>query len=188
MVLVGTTLVDASVVGATFCCDLEACAGACCTLEGGRGAPLDDAEVPLLHEAFEFAREYLRPISIEAIEARGLVDGVPGDHATRCIDRRECVLVYFDNGIARCSLERAYLDGKTAWRKPLSCHLFPLRVRRFGQEILRYEQIQECRSGRERGAAQNVPLHRFLKEALSRAFGKSWFDQLDARYTEHSSP
>jgi hypothetical protein len=181
MLLVDSIVVDDEVVTARFCCDVQACAGACCCLEGGRGAPLEDAEVPLLRESYAAAKDYLPSSSREIIEQRGPVEGVPGDYATVCIDRRECVFVYFDRGIAKCSIERAYLEGRTGWRKPLSCHLFPIRFRRFGQDFVRYEQIAECQSARERGAAEDVPLLDFVREALIRKFGEQWYHQLKQR-------
>lgn len=184
MLLVDTIFIDDAIPAARFCCDLDACKGVCCTLEGGRGAPVDDAEVPLLLEAVPFAAAYLRPESREALERMGPLEGRAGDRATTCIDRKECVFVMFDGGIARCSFERAFLDGRTAWRKPLSCHLFPIRVRSVGREICRYEQIEECSPGRVHGATQDVPLVDFLKDALIRRFGEDWY----ARLREQQSP
>jgi hypothetical protein len=181
MIVVSNTFVDEAITSSAFCCDLRACKGACCCLEGGRGAPLTDGEVPLIAAAFPSAKEYLDTRSLEVIAREGLVDGWAGGLATPCIDHRECVFVYFDDGIAKCALERAYIDGRTAWRKPLSCHLFPVRIGHFGQGFLRYEQMPECRPAREHGAALNISLVDFLKESLTRAFGESWYVQLRNR-------
>ena len=178
MVIVENTLIDDAVTSSAFCCDLKACKGVCCCLEGGRGAPLTDDEVQLIAEAFPAAREYLGARSLDVIARDGLVEGWAGSYATPCIDHRECVFVYFDDGIARCAFERAYNEGKTRWRKPISCHLFPIRVRHFGQTVLRYEQIPECLPAREHGAACNIPLVDFLRDPLIRAFGNSWYSQL----------
>lgn len=175
MILADSTVVDDAVVSARFCCDLQSCAGACCCLEGGRGAPLEDAEVPLLRDAYPAVKEYLPQRSREIIDQNGCVEGRPGDYATVCIDRRECVFVYFDGTIAKCSLERAYHEGRIPQRKPISCHLFPIRVRRFGQQFVRYEEIAECQAGRDKGAAQQIRLLDFLKDALIRRFGEEWY-------------
>jgi hypothetical protein len=181
MLLVETIFVDEAIPQAQFCCDLQACKGACCTLEGGRGAPVEDAEVPRLLEAMSAAREYLRPESIAALEQMGPLEGGPGNFATTCIDHRECVFVYFDEQqIARCAFERAYREGRTSWAKPVSCHLFPIRVSAFGQRALRYEQIEECSAGRTLGEAQHVSLVDFLKEPLVRTFGDTWYSHLQA--------
>lgn len=181
MVIVEKTLIDDAITSSAFCCDLQACKGACCCLEGGRGAPLTDDEVPLIAEAFPAAREYLSSRSLEVIVREGLVEGWAGSYATPCIDRRECVFVYFEEGIARCAFERAFREGKTRWQKPISCHLFPIRVRHIGQTVLRYEQIPECLPAREHGTAQNIALVEFLKDPLIRAFGDTWYAQLHDR-------
>jgi hypothetical protein len=181
MVIVDKTFVDEAVTSSAFCCDLGACKGVCCCLEGGRGAPLTDEEVPLIAAAFPYAKEYLSAHSLDVIAREGLVEGWAGSYATPCIDHRECVFVYFDDGIARCAFERAYNEGKTEWQKPISCHLFPIRVRHLGQTFLRYEQMPECQPGREHGLASNVTLVDFLKEPLIRAFGEDWYTQLRKR-------
>jgi len=178
MFRIENTLVDDAVVAAPFCCDLRSCAGACCTLEGGRGAPLEDAEVARIAEHYPLIKEYLDPRNVAVIDREGLVEGFPGSYATACIDRRECVFVYVDDGIARCGFERAFLEGRSTWRKPISCHLFPVRVGSAGETFVRYEQIPECRSGRDRGERERVPLHRFLREALIRKFGQEWYRKL----------
>ncbi len=178
MIIVGETVIDDGVLNASFCCDLDVCKGACCYLVGGRGAPLDDDEAEEIERAFPAIRGYLPERSLQVIEKHGLVDGRPGDYATRCVDDRECVFVYFDNGIARCAFERAYLEEKISWRKPLSCHLFPIRVRRFGREFIRYEEIDECRGGRERGQQEQIPLYTFLETPLTRKYGQHWFRSL----------
>ncbi len=184
MIIVSNTFVDEAVTSSAFCCDLEACKGACCCLEGGRGAPLTDEEIPLIAAAFPFAKEYLDSRSLDVIDREGLVEAWEGSFATPCIDHRECVFVYFDGGIARCAFERAYAEGKTNWRKPLSCHLFPIRVRRAGQLVLRYEQMPECLPARTDGAAAGITLVDFLKDPLIRAFGEPWYMQLRDQQAE----
>ncbi len=175
MIVVGETVIDDDVLNASFCCDLQVCKGACCYLAGGRGAPLEDAEVDEIRNAFPVIRSSLPERSLAVIEARGLVEGHPGDYATNCVDDRECVFAIFEQGIARCAFEKAFTDGTIAWRKPISCHLFPIRVRRFGREFMRYEEIDECRGGRERGARENVHLFDFLKTPLARRYGDHWY-------------
>jgi hypothetical protein len=175
MFIVGEAVIDETVGSARFCCNLAVCRGACCCIEGGRGAPLDDQEAQEIRNAYPVVRRYLREISIKTAEAAGLVEGSPGDYATPCIGQHECAYVCFEDGIARCSFERAFLAGEIGWQKPLSCHLFPVRVRRFGQEFVRYEEIEECSGGRARGTAEGVMLHEFLKEPLTRKFGAYWY-------------
>ena len=175
MFIIGEVVIDDVVGTASFCCDLKKCKGACCTLPGGRGAPLDDDEVLELQKAYPGARQYLSQRSIAAIEAHGMVEGSPGSYLTTCIDQRDCVFVYYEDDIARCSLERAYQEGKADWQKPLSCHLFPIRVRTLGKDFLRYEQIEECEAGRTHGIHEQMKLHDFLKDPLTRKYGESWY-------------
>jgi hypothetical protein len=177
MFVIGEAVIDDAVGSASFCCDLKKCKGACCCIEGGRGAPLEDDEVLEIEKAYPVVMQYLREKSIRTIEASGLYEGSPGNFATTCIDHRECVFVYFEDGIARCSFERAFEEGKTDWRKPISCHLFPIRIRKFGQDFVRYEQIDECRPGRESGKLHEVKLVDFLKDPLVRRYGEAWYNK-----------
>jgi hypothetical protein len=180
MFIIGEAIIEDRLGDEKFACDHGACRGACCTLEGGRGAPLDDREAEEIRASFPAVEHLLSLKSLQTIKQVGLIEGVPGDYATPCVESRECVYVYFDGGVARCSFERAYLAGETHWRKPLSCHLFPIRVRRFGQEFLHYEQIDECAAARRRGSAEDIPLSEFLKEPLIRRFGTAWYETFAA--------
>jgi hypothetical protein len=177
---IGRAVIEDDVGRAPFCCDLEQCKGACCYIAGGRGAPLEDDEVLEIQKAYPIVRHSLSESSIKTIETSGLVDGVQGDFATTCVDLRECVFVVFEEGVARCSFELAYEQGLLDWRKPISCHLFPIRIRTFGQDFLRYEEIPECEPGRERGNKGNVSLREFLKEPLVRKYGQAWYDRFIA--------
>jgi hypothetical protein len=177
MFVIGEAMIEDGIEKASFCCDLQACKGACCTLPGGRGAPLEDDEVLEIEKAFPIARRFLSELNLKTIEDDGMVDGVRGDFATTCIDAKECVFVFFEEGIAKCSFERAFEQGLTDWRKPISCHLFPIRIRHFGRDFLRYEEIDECAPGRARGSEQAVPLGDFLREPLTRKYGEQWYAQ-----------
>ena len=134
------------------------------------------SKVEEIRKAFPLVKGYLREASLRILETQGLVEGTPGDHTTPCVGNRECVYVYFDEGVARCSFERAFLEGAIRWRKPISCHLFPIRVRRFGGDFVRYEEIAECAPGRSRGARERVRLCDFLQEPLIRRFGRRWYE------------
>ncbi len=177
MFIIGEAVIDDDVKQASFCCDLDQCKGACCTLEGGRGAPLENNEVLEIHKAYPLVKKYLDERSIKIIEQDGPVDGSADDPATRCIEGRDCVFVHYDNGIAKCSFETAFLNGESDWRKPISCHLFPIRIRHFGKDVIRYEQINVCEAGRTRGRIHEVKLYDFLREPLIRKYGQSWYEQ-----------
>ncbi len=180
MFVLGKVFVAEDIPRSKFCCDLPLCRGACCTIEGERGAPLRDDEVQEVVRAFPVVRPYLSRRALTIIESRGLYEGNPGDFATPCVDNRECVFAYLEDGTARCSFDHAFRGGKSTWRKPLSCHLFPIRVRNSGTDVLYYHQIEECRAGRECGRKRNTTLREFLREPLVRAYGKDWYDRFAA--------
>jgi hypothetical protein len=189
MFVVGEALIDETICKVSFKCDLSACKGACCCIEGGRGAPLADDEVPQLHAALTAVLPLLSERSRTIIGKRGPIDGRPGDYATTCIDNRDCVFVYYaGEEIAHCSFERAFDLGLTSWRKPLSCHLFPIRSRRLGTEVLRYEEIGECAPALNRGTIDQMPLFEFLEVPLIRRFGHEWYKSFRRSCREHFQP
>jgi hypothetical protein len=173
-------IVDKELLGVRFACDLAKCRGACCTLEGGRGAPLMDDEVEQIYRFFPVVEKYLPAAHLAIIEQEGLVEGIPGSFATICHENRACVFVYYDNSVAKCAFELAFLNGESSWRKPVSCHLFPLRVRPGTMPALRYEPIRECEPAVDRGESENIRLADFLRESLSTAFGQAWYAQLQS--------
>jgi len=180
MFIIGEAVIEESVARARFACDLQHCKGACCTLPGGRGAPLDDEEVIELEKAFPVVKKYLSEKSLQVIKQYGIFEGVPGSFATSCVDDRDCVFVLYDGDVARCSLEKAFLAGEITWRKPLSCHLFPIRIAPGNGERVRYEKITECAAGRANGEKNDIRLYDYLKEPLTRKFGLEWYGRFVA--------
>ena len=177
MFVIGEAIIEEEIAHERFACDLVQCKGACCTLPGGRGAPLEDAELKELETAFPIVQKYLSEKNLQRIARAGFFEGMPGNYATTCVDDRDCVFVYFEDGIARCSLEKAFVNGETEWRKPLSCHLFPIRVSKNSTQLLRYEKISECADAVTKGDADDVPIYEFLKDPLVRKFGEEWYHQ-----------
>ncbi|MDD8017917.1 MAG: DUF3109 family protein [Bacteroidota bacterium] len=177
MVVIDNIIVHESVAETKFACDLKVCKGACCTFPGGRGAPLLDEEVFEIEKAFPFIETLLPPEHLSAIENHGLVDGFAGNYATQCVDGKACVFVYYENDIAYCAFEKAFVEKKIQFRKPISCHLFPIRVDRDGNGI-HFEYFSECDPALENGKQQNISVHRFAKEPLERTFGKKWTEKL----------
>lgn len=171
MISLDHLLIDNGVFSSQFACDVARCKGACCTLPGGAGAPLRDDEVPLVRGSVEAALPYLSDRSREALKRTGPVEQVHNGWATACIDDRDCVFVVYENDVATCAIEKAWHAGATAFRKPISCHLFPIRVANFGGPYLHYERFSECAPGRERGRTEGIRLVDSLHEALERAFG-----------------
>jgi hypothetical protein len=172
-------LVDDALVTTRFACDLGACQGACCTMPGGRGAPVTDEEAEMIREATPAAMAYLSERNRGIIRSLGGTEGSSGNVATRCIDDRDCVYVYYEGTVAKCAIERAHFNGQTPFRKPVSCHLFPIRSSEvLGGEYLRYERIDQCDPALKLGRAEGVPLYKFLKEAITRAYGKRFYNEL----------
>jgi len=172
-------LVDQEILNSKFSCDLKKCKGACCTFPGDNGAPLKDDEVQSIMASLEVASKYLSPKSLRIIESKGFFDGKKGAYYTRCINKRDCVFVYYEGDIAKCSLERAYFNGESNFRKPISCHLFPIRVGSFGGDYLYYEKISECNPAIIKGESENTSMVSFTKDSLTRAYGKKWVEKLE---------
>ena len=188
MFVIGEAVVEENVATERFSCDVSKCKGACCTLPGGRGAPLEDREVDEILAAFPSAAAYLPARNLDVIAREGMVEGTPGSYATTCIDDRDCVFVYYEGDVARCALERAYADGKTSWRKPVSCHLFPIRIRRDTMDRIRYERIPECAPGRQLGLSAGTPLYEYLRPALVRKYGEQWYEEFHRACEVRHSP
>jgi len=167
-----------------FACDLERCKGACCTMPGPRGAPLHDEEIEEIGKAYPVIRKYLSFRHKDMIEERGLVQGKRGDYTTQVVDQKACVFVILENNIATCAFEKAFLNREIQWRKPISCHLFPIRVSQQPPYSLRFEDIGECRPAIERGQREDIPLWKFLEASLIRAYGQEWYNN----FAEYCKP
>lgn len=164
-----------------FVCDLNACKGACC-IEGDAGAPLTMEEVDILEEILEDVKPYMRPEGIAAVEEIGVFYmDMTNEPATTLVNEAECAFVYFDEqNTAKCAIEKAWLEGKVDWKKPISCHLYPIRVSTIGDSLaLNYEEWTICKPACACGEQLNVPVYRFLKEPIIRAFGEEFFQDLE---------
>lgn len=182
MIQVGQVLVSDDIKEKEFVCHLEKCKGACC-VEGDFGAPLEDDELPVLREIYEQVKPYLSEAGIRAIERQGTyVLDDDGDFSTPTIGGRECAYsIYDEKGVLKCGIEQAYLDGKTTWKKPISCHLYPIRItKKKNFEAVNYHKWSICSPACTLGKQLQVPLYKFLKEALVRKYGQAWYDELTA--------
>lgn len=163
-----------------FCCDLSLCKGECC-VEGDSGAPLDIEEVDLLEQEWENYKPYMTPEGVEEVERQGfMVVDVDGDYTTPLVDGAQCAYAFKENGITFCAIERAYREGKTTFLKPISCHLYPIRVKRFstGDYGLNLHRWNICKCAFECGKKNGVKLYRALREPIVRAFGEDFYEQL----------
>jgi hypothetical protein len=188
MILLDEFVIDESLFSAYFSCNLAACKGACC-VEGDAGAPLTGAEARLLQEELPQLQPYLLPQGVAAIEQQGVaVADEWSGWETPLVRGRECVYAVFEKGVALCGIEQAWQAGATAFRKPVSCHLYPIRVEYRGDRIyLRYHEWNICQSACVQGQAHQMPVFRFLKDGLIRAFGNRLYDELEAIYSNWPS-
>jgi hypothetical protein len=182
MVEIGKTLVSFDVFREFFLCDLEMCRGACC-IEGDSGAPLEEEEAKFIETDFDSFSCFLPEEHRLVIEHQGFtLTDKDGDLVTPLVNNRQCAYSFFDEeGILKCSIEKAWQFGLTNFRKPVSCHLFPVRINHYRHyDAVNYERIDICKSGRECGMKNQLPLYRFLKEPLIRKYGESWYNELES--------
>ena len=174
------TIVSEEILEKEFVCNLSACLGACC-VDGDAGAPLDEEETKILAEIYPKIKSYLRPEGIKAIEEQGThIVSEFGELETPLIEGKDCAYVIFDGKSALCGIEQAYNEGIVTWKKPVSCHLYPIRVKEYSDfSAVNYHKWHICSDACALGAELGVPVYQFVKEALVRKFGQQWFDELD---------
>lgn len=185
MLAIGDTLISEDIFDKKFVCDLSACKGECC-VSGDSGAPLDKEELDILNSVYEQVKPYMVPKGIQAVEKRGaFVKDADGDYTTTLVsDGEECAFVYFDeNNIAKCAIEKAYLEGKINWKKPISCHLYPIRINQYkNYDAVNYHSWSICKPACDCGEKLDIPVYKFLKEPLVRKYGEGWYNELDNVY------
>jgi hypothetical protein len=171
-------VISEEVVKTNFACDLKKCKGACCTVESEYGAPLRKEEIEIINGIIDAVKKYLPKIHVDEIDKKGFYDTIKNKLMTRSINKKACVFVFYENGIAKCSIEKAYLNGESDFRKPISCHLFPIRVTNFGGDILRYEKFEQCSPALKNGDEKNIKMVEFCEESLTRLYGERWYSNL----------
>lgn len=181
MININHTLISDDIASKNFVCELQKCKGACC-VEGDAGAPLEASEIPILQEEFSKIKPFLSPAGLEVLETLGVfVRDSDGDYTTPCIDgNKACAFVIQENGIAQCGIEKAFNAGATTFQKPISCHLYPIRITKYPEmDVLNYDRWQICSPACAFGEELKVPVYEFLKKPLIRKYGEDWFNQLD---------
>jgi hypothetical protein len=182
MIVLQNTVLSDDLKDKFFVCNLDKCKGACC-VEGDLGAPLEKEELSVLAEVYEHVKPYMSAEGVKAIQEQGLyVEDFEGDYSTTTIGDRECAYAIYDENLTlKCAIEAAYLDGKISWKKPISCHLYPIRITKYdGFEALNYDRWEICNPACSFGAELGVPVYKFLREPLIRRYGEEWFNELDA--------
>lgn len=184
MLQIGDTLISLDIIEKKFCCDLAACKGICC-VEGDSGAPLSEEETSLIEQEYPNYREFMRPEGLEEVEKQGAwVVDVENDQVTPLINNKECAYAIFENGSAWCAIEKAYFEGKTTFRKPISCHLYPIRIKEYPHfTAVNFDEWKICKPARKLGGKENSYVYTFVKDALIRRFGTEWYNELQIAAT-----
>ena len=181
MIQIDDTLVSLDVIERYFLCDLSKCKGECC-VEGDSGAPLEDSELAKLQKVLPIIWDDLSPKAQEVIHKQGVayIDE-EGDTVTSIVNGKDCVFTCYDErGYCYCAIEKAFRAGKTDFYKPVSCHLYPIRVGNYGvYKAVNYNRWDVCKAAVLLGRKENLPVYRFLKEPLIRKFGEDWYAELE---------
>lgn len=186
MLQIQDVVVSFDVLKEKFLCDLSACKGACC-IEGDAGAPVELDEVEKLEEVLPLIEDELSPEARAVIDKQGVVYvDQEGDLVTSIVNGKDCVFTCYDEkGCCYCAIEKAFREGKTDFMKPVSCHLYPIRVKDFGAfQGVNYNRWDVCKAAVLLGEKENLPVYKFLKEPLIRKFGEEWYEELEIAVEE----
>lgn len=187
MFQLGKTIVSEEIIEKDFVCNLSACKGACC-VDGEAGAPLEKEETKILESIYPKVKPFLRKEGIDVIEKEGTwVTSEWNEPETPLINGADCAYVIFDEkNTALCAIEEAYNSGVIEWKKPISCHLYPIRVKEYSEfAAVNYHKWEVCDDACSLGKELQVPVYKFVKQALIRKFGKDWYDELEKVAEKH---
>ena len=182
MIEIEGKIVSDDILTESFACDIAQCKGQCC-VDGNAGAPLEIDEVDILEEGYLQYKPYMTPEGIAAVEEQGfMVVDIDGDYTTPLVGDAECAYSYTENGVTLCAIEKAYLKGECSFRKPISCHLYPIRLVNFsnGEVGLNYHRWNVCSSACKLGKELGIPVYKAVKDAIIRRFGEDFYAALEA--------
>ncbi len=177
---VGDVLLSPDIITEYFCCDYEKCKGACC-IEGDAGAPLTLEEISEIENSLDEVWDELSASAQTVIDKQGVAySDRDGDLVTSIVGGRDCVFTCYENGSCLCALEKAFIQGKTTFCKPISCSLYPIREKQFSNGMigLNYHRWEVCKDAVIKGKNNNIRVYEFLKEPLTRRFGSQWYEEL----------
>jgi hypothetical protein len=179
MIVIENTIISEEIRDTFFCCNPEVCHGACC-VDGDAGAPLEESEISEIEDNLDRIKPFMLPKGIQVVEKSGVFDyDSEGSYVTALIEDKDCVFVYYENGIARCAIEKAWEEGKISFQKPISCHLYPIRTKSHKRsEAVNFHKWHICESACKLGNEKRLPLATFLKQPLIRKYGQDWYDEL----------
>ena len=177
---VGDVLLSPDIITEYFCCDYEKCKGACC-IEGDAGAPVTLEEISEIENSLDDVWDELSASAQTVIDKQGVAySDRDGDLVTSIVGGRDCVFTCYENGSCLCALEKAFIQGKTTFCKPISCSLYPIREKQFSNGMigLNYHRWEVCKDAVIKGKNNNIRVYEFLKEPLTRRFGSQWYEEL----------
>ncbi len=180
MIIVDDKFVSDDIRDVCFHCDIDKCFGACC-VDGDAGAPLEEEEVALLEDDIDYIKPYMTEKGRREVEKYGVFDyDASGALVTPLVGNDECAYANFEeNGMAYCAIEIAHMDGRTSFRKPISCHLYPIRIVNYKDyDAVNFHQWHICKDALAKGKNKGTPIYKFCKDALVRQYGKEWYDKL----------
>ncbi|MEZ7709979.1 DUF3109 family protein [Prevotella pallens] len=179
---VGNVLISPDIITEKFCCDLDACKGICC-VEGDAGAPVSMEEIAAIEDVVDTVWGDLSASAQSVIDKQGIAyTDRDGDLVTSIVHGKDCVFTFYDKECCLCALERSYRAKKTNFVKPISCALYPIRLKVFNNNLigLNYHRWDICKDAVRKGKELNLPIYKFLKDPLIRRFGKEWYTELEA--------
>ncbi len=179
MLDIDNKLISLDVIEKPFCCDLEKCKGQCCVY-GDSGAPLEADEEKLIKDNFHIIQKFMTDKGIESIEQQGFsVIDEDNDLVTPLINNQACAYIHYDGEMAFCAIEKAYLEGLIDFRKPISCHLYPIRTKNYETfTAVNYDKWDICKPAIKKGKKENIPVYLFLEEPIKRKYGNDFFEKL----------
>lgn len=180
MFQIGDAIVASDIIEENFLCDLSACMGECC-VEGDAGAPLEEEEVKIIEDLLSEVWDDLSPTAQAVIKEHGVAyRDHDGDMVTSIVHGKDCVFTYYDEkGICKCAIEKAYREGRTNFYKPISCHLYPIRLQKYKDfTAVNYHRWSICKAAVLLGKKEGLKVYEFLKEPLIRRFGEDWYNEL----------
>lgn len=177
---IGHCIVSLDVLETKFSCQLDKCKGGCC-LQGDSGAPLLTDEIQMIEDAYPGFSSYIRKEGIVAVSEQGIhVIDSDGDIVTPLIKGKECAYTIVENGVYKCAIEKAWFEGSISFRKPVSCHLYPIRIKEYKEfHAVNYDKWEICKHSVRAGNEKNVSLLEFCKESLIRRYGEEWYKELN---------
>ncbi|GAB6012171.1 DUF3109 family protein [Viscerimonas tarda] len=188
MIQIDDTIIALDVIEENFLCDLSACKGECC-VEGDSGAPLEADEVKILEEILPVIWDDLSPAAQKIIKQQGVAyKDTDGEMVTSIVNKKDCVFTYYDeNGICKCAIEKACKEKRIDFYKPVSCHLYPIRIQRYRDfTAVNYHRWRVCKAAVALGNKNGLKVYQFLKEPLIRRFGQIWYDELCLAVEEYN--